>query len=281
MEHHRRGGSPHGESGVRMKRRGRLDVSAVVGLCAGAALLIAAQVIGGGTLRSLWQPSAALIVFGGTAVAVFVSYPPAVLRRTFSALGEAMTVRQQPADSLLDRFFWYADAARKKGLLSLEDEFNAAPDPFLRSALALVVDGTNPQVCRQILEIESNTLREVAEQPAEVLETAAGFAPTLGILGAVLGLIHVMDNLTEPSRLGAGIAVAFVATVYGVGIANMLLLPLATKLRGQAHNAATAREVVIEGAVALQEGLNPRLVDQKLRGFIAPGTLRKTRRSIA
>lgn len=264
-----------------MKGRGRLDLSAIIGLGAGVALLLAAQVAGGGTLGALWQPSAALIVFGGTAVAVFVSYPMAVLRRTVTTLGQAMTARQIPAEPLLDRFFYYADLARRKGLLSLEDETSAAPDPFLRTALGLVVDGTNPKICRQILEIESNSLRDAAEQPAEVLETAAGFAPTLGILGAVLGLIHVMDNLTEPSRLGAGIAVAFVATVYGVAIANMLLLPLATKLRGLAHSAATSRDVVIEGAVALQEGLNPRLVDQKLRGFVAPGTIRKPRRSIA
>ena len=264
-----------------MMRLRRFDLSALVGLVAGAALLMGAQVLGGGSLRSLWQPSAALIVFGGTAVAVFVSYPMPVLRRTMSALTHAMTGRQPPTEPLLDRFFGYADLARRKGILSLEDELNAAQDPFLRAALGLVVDGTNPKVCRQILEIESNGLRESAEQPAEVLETAAGFAPTLGILGAVLGLIHVMDNLTEPSRLGSGIAVAFVATVYGVGVANMLLLPMATKLRGLAQHAATSREVVIEGAVALQEGLNPRLVDQKLRGFLAPGTLRRRRRSIA
>jgi chemotaxis protein MotA len=264
-----------------MTRLRRFDLSVVVGLGAGVALLAGSQVLGGGTLRSLWQPSAALIVFGGTAVAVFISYPGAVLWQTAVALGQTVTGRQVSKEALLDRFFSYAHLARRKGLLALENELDTARDPFLRAALELVVDGTNANTCRQILEIESNTLRESAEQPAEVLETAAGFAPTLGILGAVLGLIHVMDNLTEPSKLGAGIAVAFVATVYGVGVANMLLLPLATKIRGIAHQASTSREVVIEGAVALQEGMNPRLVDQKLRGFLAPGTVRRRRRSLA
>ena len=113
------------------------------------------------------------------------------------------------------------------------------------------------------------TLREAAEAPAELLETAAGYSPTLGILGAVLGLIHVMESLAEPSKLGAGIAVAFVATVYGVAFANLLLLPLATKLRGRAHQSALGRELIIEGIVALQEGLNPRLIEQKLNGFLS------------
>ena len=129
-----------------MMRLRRFDLSALVGLVAGAALLMGAQVLGGGSLRSLWQPSAALIVFGGTAVAVFVSYPMPVLRRTMSALTHAMTGRQPPTEPLLDRFFGYADLARRKGILSLEDELNAAQDPFLRAALDLVVDGTSPKV---------------------------------------------------------------------------------------------------------------------------------------
>jgi chemotaxis protein MotA len=265
-----------------MTRLARLDLSAIAGLVAGAILLAWAQVLGGGALRSLWQPSAALIVFGGTAAAIVISYPSTVLRKTAVAVRQAVVSdKQMPTEPLLDRFFLYADLARRKGLLSLENEVDAVRDPFLRAALGLIVDGENPKVCRQILEIESHALREGAERSAEVLETAAGFAPTLGILGAVLGLIHVMDNISEPSKLGAGIAVAFVATVYGVGIANLLLLPLANKIRGVAQHAATAREVVIEGAVALQEGLNPRLVDQKLRGLVAPGTVRPRRRSLA
>jgi chemotaxis protein MotA len=249
----------------------RLDLVSVAGLIAGAAILVVAQFIDGGSLRALWQPTAALVVFGGTAVAVFVSYPPVAIRRTFAAIGSAMTGQRPAIEPLLAVFFDFADRARRRGLLSLEGDIEMIADPFLRTAIGLVVDGTDEKTCRHILEIESHTLREVAEQPAEVLETAAGYAPTLGILGAVLGLIHVMDSLAEPSQLGAGIAVAFVATVYGVGVANLLLLPLATKLRGIARHSATGREMVIEGALALQEGLNPQLVEQKLRAFLAPG----------
>lgn len=264
-----------------MTRARRLDLSAIGGIAAGLALLAIAQTLEGGALRSLWQPSAALIVFGGTAAAVAVSYPGATLRRTAAELWQAVTRAPEPTEPLLVQFFGYAERSRRKGLLSLEQEIDAARDPFLRAALTLVVDGTHPALCRQILEIENHALREAAEKPAEVLETAAGFAPTLGILGAVLGLIHVMDNLAEPSRLGAGIAVAFVATVYGVAVANMLLLPLATKLRGLAHHAATARDVVIEGVVALQEGVNPKLLDRKLRGFIVPAASRRRGRAHA
>ena len=132
----------------------------------------------------------------------------------------------------------------------------------------MAVDGTNAKVARQILEVESDARREYAEAPADVLETAAGYTPTLGILGAVLGLIHVMQSLSDPSKLGSGIAVAFVATVYGVATANLVLLPLATKLRGAARRSALTRELIIEGMTAVQEGLNPRVIEQKLRGFL-------------
>jgi chemotaxis protein MotA len=231
-------------------------------------------------VRSLWQPTAAFIVFGGTAVATFVSYPLSTIRQTWGALKDAYSMRPLAIDPLLGQFFFLSQRARQRGILSLEHEVDRLGDPFFIAALGLVVDGTNPEVCRQILEIESQAQREAAERPAELLETAAGYAPTLGILGAVLGLIHVMERLAEPSTLGAGIAVAFVATVYGVGLANLVLLPLATKLRGLAREADTAREIVIEGAMALQEGLSPHLLDQKLRGFVANGASRR-RRAVA
>ena len=258
-------------------KRTKLDLSMLVALLGGVAILVGAQLIDGASLRALWQPTAALVVFGGTAVAVFISYPVSVVMHTGAALRQTFVRRAQPVELLLNRFFAYSQQSRRAGLLSLESEINSAPDQFLRRGLGLVVDGTTAEMCRQILEIESHTLREAAEQPAEVLETAAGYAPTLGILGAVLGLIHTMDSLTDPSRLGAGIAVAFVATVYGVGSANLLLLPLATKLRGLARQAAMSREVIIEGIVALQQGVNPRMLDQKLRGFVVnPPTERRS-----
>ena len=263
-----------------MKRR-RIDLVQILGLAAAVGVCVAAQALEGGRLASLWQPTAALIVFGGTALATFVSYPLDSIRRTGSALRLAFSVRQTSLDPLVGQLYHLALRSRQRGLLSLEGELDRTSDPFLQAAIGLVVDGTNPSVCRQILEIDSHAQREAADRPAEVLETAAGYAPTLGILGAVLGLIHVMEALGEPARLGAGIAVAFVATVYGVGLANLVLLPRATKLRGMARETERARELVIEGVMAVQEGLSPQLVDLKLRGFLASADERRRWRAVA
>jgi chemotaxis protein MotA len=161
-----------------------------------------------------------------------------------------------------------ATKARRDGIMSLEDEVETISDPFMRRGLMLAVDGTNPSTLRAMLEGESVSRDEIDEAPARVYEAAGGYAPTIGILGAVLGLIHVMENLSDPNKLGAGIAVAFVATVYGVGSANLLFLPIASKLRSKAGRQARHRELILEGILAIQEGLNPRLIDQKLRGLL-------------
>ena len=153
--------------------------------------------------------------------------------------------------------------------MSLEDDVDQLADPFMRRGFMLAVDGTNPSTLRSMLDAESASLEDLDEGPARVDEAAGGYAPTVGILGAVLGLIHVMENLADPTKLGAGIAVAFVATVYGVGTANLVFLPIASKLRTKALLKARHRELVIEGILAIQEGQNPRLIDQKLRGLLA------------
>jgi chemotaxis protein MotA len=246
----------------------RIEYATVVGVPAAIAIVLLAQVLEGAPARALWQPTAALVVFGGTLAAVFVSYPVALVRRTMSAIKGAFVSRADSIDVVLDGILRYSQISRRKGLIALEVEIDRATDPFLKVALGLAVDGTNPKVARQSLEVESDARREYDEAPADVLETAAGYSPTLGILGAVLGLIHVMQSLGEPSKLGSGIAVAFVATVYGVGAANLVLLPLATKLRGVARRAAIHRELIIEGMIGVQEGLNPRVIEQKLRGFL-------------
>lgn len=253
-------------------RTPKLDVMSVIGLPLAVGVVLAAQVLEGGSVRSLWQPTAALVVFGGTAGAVLVSFRAEAVRRTVSAI--LQTFRHRPPEHEVEatarRLVGYAVESRRKGLVALEPELDRIGDPFMRSAMTLAVDGTNPKVARQILDIESHAHLSADEVPADLLETAAGYTPTLGILGAVLGLIHVMASLSEPAKLGPGIAVAFVATVYGVAAANLVLLPLATRLRGRARDAAQQRQIIVEGAVALAEGLNPRLIEQKLQGFITP-----------
>jgi chemotaxis protein MotA len=254
---------------VRVKSLRDLDFSLVLGVPAAIAIVLVAQRLEGAPVRALWQPTAALVVLGGTLAAVCVSYPLGLVRRTFSAVAAACVAQAPSVEPVLQQLLQFAQIVRRKGVIALEPEMDRAKDPFLRTALGLAVDGTPAKVARQILEAESDSRREHAEGPADVLETAAGYAPTLGILGAVLGLIHVMQSLSEPSKLGSGIAVAFVATVYGVGVANLVLLPLATRLRGAARHDALHREMIIEGMSSVQEGLNPRVLEQKLRGFLA------------
>lgn len=247
----------------------RIDPAIVFGVPAALAIVLLAQRLEGAPIRALWQPTAALVVFGGTLAAVVVSYPFTVVRRTVVTVRDLCVTTTEPIEAVLAQLLNYAQIARRKGLIALEAEIDRAGTPFLKTALGLAVDGTNAKVARQMLEAESDARRDFAEAPADVLETAAGYSPTLGILGAVLGLIHVMQSLSDPSKLGSGIAVAFVATVYGVGGANLVLLPLSTRIRGRARQEAITREVVIEGMASVQEGLNPQLLEQKLRAFLA------------
>ena len=246
----------------------RIDFISLIGLPLAIGVIVLAQVLEGGSARALWQPTAALVVFGGSSGAVLVSFPFEVTIGTIRAVIGAFRRRKNEIQPAVRRLVAYAMESRRRGIVSLEPEIEHTPEEFLRNALTLAVDGTNPRITRQILEIENNERRAAAEAPAEVLETAAGYTPTLGILGAVLGLIHVMGSLSEPALLGSGIAVAFVSTVYGVGAANLVLLPLAAKLRGHGREEGRYREVVIEGIIALQDGLNPRLIEQKLQSYV-------------
>jgi chemotaxis protein MotA len=251
---------------ARTKRR-RLDFTSVVGVPVAIGLILVGQWLEGGALRSLLQAAAALIVFGGTLGAVLLSFSLADVRHAAASLKTVFLEPEQSADEAIETVLKYARIARKDGILALEDEAAAATDPLLRKGLMLAVDGLNPKSLREMLEADLDAAEERDLGPARVYESAGGYAPTVGILGAVLGLIHVMENLSDPSKLGTGIAVAFVATIYGVGVANLVLLPIAAKLRLRASQATRRRVLVFEGVLAIQDGLNPRLIDQKLRGF--------------
>jgi len=234
-----------------------------------AGLVVAAQMLEGGRLGLLLQPAAALVVFGGTLAAIAFSFPPLLLRRTWKALRRAFGTPPESEEALLVRMGEYATRARARGALSLESEVEGTGDPFLSRAISLVVDGTSPADVRHTLKAFSQAREEADAECAHVLEAAAGYAPTLGILGAVLGLMQAMEHLTAPAEVGPAIAVAFVATIYGVGSANLIFLPLATRLRGMSRAAAISRDIVIEGAVAIQQGLHPRLVDGHLRSLLS------------
>jgi chemotaxis protein MotA len=255
---------------VRRPSRGpRADWATLVGVPLAVLLVLAGQALEGGSLGSILQGTAALIVFGGTAGAVLVSFPLEEIRRAWRALGAVLGDRPPSAETTIAEIVRLATQARRHGIMSLEHALDAS-DPFLRKFLAHAVDGAKPQVLRDMMELEIVHQEEHDEAPAKVYEAAGGYLPTLGILGAVLGLIQTMQHLSEPEHIGGGIAIAFVATVYGVGAANLVCLPVATKLKVKARRTALHRELMMEGILAIQEGLNPKLIDEKLRAFVVP-----------
>jgi len=252
-----------------VSRKRRIDVTSVAGVPVGIGFILLGQLLEGGSFRSILQLTAAVIVFGGTLGAVLVSFSPSDVRRAIASLRQVFLGAESRMEDTISTITRFAVKARRDGIMSLEDEVDRLDDdPFLKRGLGLAVDGTSPTTLRAMLESESESRDQIDELPARVYESAGGYAPTIGILGAVLGLIHVMENLTDPNKLGAGIAVAFVATVYGVGSANLIFLPIAAKLRSKAATQAKRRQLVCEGILAIQEGQNPRLIDQKLRGML-------------
>jgi chemotaxis protein MotA len=260
---------PHSGDPTTGRSGTRLDITSMLGLPVSLGLILIGQAIEGGSVKSLLQPTAALIVLGGTFGAVLLSFSLTDVRRAGSAFRTVLTWDGEPPSKTIDTLMELATQARKGGILSLEDSLPDVRDPFLRKALRLAVDGTKGGELRGILEIENENREEYDEIPAKVFEAAGAYAPTVGILGAVLGLIHVMENLSDPAKLGHGIAVAFVATVYGVAAANLLFLPMATKVKRKARLMFQRHELMLEGVLAIQEGLSPRHVYDRLYAFAA------------
>lgn len=260
---------------MKARRSAPLDFTSVLGVPIGIGLVVIGLLLEGGSLRSVTQLTAAVIVFGGTLGAVLVSFSLADVRQALRSLPAAFVDDRSQSTRTLESILWCAKLARKDGILALEQETDRLADPLLQKAIGLVVDGVNSKHLRETLEIDMAAAEQRERLPVRLFEAAGGYAPTLGILGAVLGLIHVMENLTEPGRLGAGIAVAFVATVYGVGSANLIFLPIATKLKMKAEDAARRRELILEGALAIQEGLNPWMIEQKLQSLSGAALARR------
>jgi chemotaxis protein MotA len=205
-----------------------------------------------------------------------VQFPMSTLKDTLGALRQAVVPKRHALDEVVKTLVGLANKARRDGLIAIENQTAELEDPFIRRALELAIDGTEAKQLRAALEIELDQIEHAGEQPAKVLEAAGGYSPTIGILGAVLGLIHVMENLSDPSKLGAGIAVAFVATVYGVGIANLFFLPLGSKLKIRFKEEMVRYELIVEGVCAIAEGENPRLIDRKLSVYVHERAAGKT-----
>lgn len=241
-----------------------------VGLGAGAAVVAWAHVSMGGSLSLFLQPEALIVVFGGTAAALLVSFPGQALRGAVAGVAE-LPRGQASLEALVPAFINYARKLRKQGLGAVERDIEGEKDPFLARALSLSVMGLPAQVVREALEIDDRVLTEREDERAQVLEAAAGYAPTLGIVGAVLGLMRVMQHFTAADAVGTGIAAAFVATIFGVGAANLVFLPLATRLRARARQEALRRELIIDGVLALRDGASPGVLEERLAGYLTLG----------
>ncbi|AEI38790.1 flagellar motor protein [Paenibacillus mucilaginosus] len=245
-----------------------MDLTTIIGILAGLAALVGGYLWDGGDLSSLFVPSALLIVIGGTLGAVAVSFPWSYLKGTLGALRMAFRIPLADPRRHIDEMMEMASVARREGVLSLEQRAQQHPDPFLREGLTLVVDGTDPSLTKQILELEMDALEQQYESRARVLESAGGYAPTMGIIGTVMGLIHVLGNLSEPGNLAPAIAVAFTATLYGVATANLIYLPLANKIKVRGQEVIAEKELLLEGILALQAGENPYLIKKKMMTFL-------------
>jgi chemotaxis protein MotA len=245
-----------------------MDKSSVAGVFLAVAGIVAGLLMEGGNLGQILQPTAALIVFGGTMGAVLLQFPLATVLAAFGRLGHLFAAPRKHNDELVGLLVSFANKARRNGVVSLDSDLKSIENPFLRQSLMLAVDGTEPRELRRIMQVSLDSATENEERLPAVFESAGGFSPTIGILGAVLGLIQVMQHLDNIDEVGKGIAVAFVATIYGVGIANLFFLPFAGKMRIRIREEHLSREMMLEGVTSILEGMNPRMLEIKLAGFL-------------
>lgn len=246
----------------------KIDTGTLLGLILAVAGIFGAQWIDGGRAESLLQGTAFMIVIAGTIGAVLVQTPTAVFARALRMARWALYPPQRDAERLIGRLVDWAQIARRDGALALEGRARLLDDPFTKSGLQMLVDGFAPDQLREALDVELAARDETQRAAVRVWESAGGYAPTIGIIGAVLGLIHVMENLADPTRLGAGIAVAFVATIYGLVFANLVLLPIAGKLRNVVAEESLMRELTQEALVGIAAGEHPHLIRARLKGFV-------------
>ncbi len=245
-----------------------MDKSSFAGLALAVIGILAGLLIEGGNIGQVLQPTAAMIVFGGTIGAVMLQFPLQTVLSAFRQLFTVFWMKPDTGDALLKQILVFANKARRSGIVSLDQDLATVSDPFLKQALMLAVDGTEPTELRKIMELEIDNNCELEERIPAVFESAGGFSPTIGIIGAVMGLIQVMQHLDKMDEVGKGIAVAFVATIYGVGAANILFLPVAGKLKIRMREHQMRREMLLEGVISILEGMNPRMIEIKLNSFL-------------
>jgi len=257
-----------------------MDLPLILGLGLAVFSLAGGFMLDGGHLGALLSFTAAIIVFGGTLGATAIAFSLSELKNIPKLFKIALFPKQQEPAQVIDLIVSLADEARREGLLYLENRLGEIDDQFLRKGVQLVVDGTDPELVRSIMEVELFAIEERHHIGSSIFETAGGYAPTMGIIGTVMGLIHVLGNMSDPNSLGPAIAVAFMATLYGVGSANVLWLPVGAKLANLSKKESTLRMLMIEGIVSLQAGYNPILIRERLSAFLNPDLRTRDKRDV-
>jgi len=245
-----------------------MDRGSLIGLALALVAVLGGQLLEGGQLSLFLQPAALTIVGVGTFAAVLVHHPWTVFRKGMQMVRWAFRPPASEAEALIRKIVAWSHVVRTEGLLELEKQINGTRDPLQRNGLQLLVDGATPDQLREALDPQVVAFETSERQAARIWEAAGGYSPTMGILGAVLGLIQVMENLSNPDKLGAGIAVAFVATIYGVGLANLVFLPLANKIKFSIARRVTEREIVCDGLIGIARGDHPRMIEARLKGYL-------------
>lgn len=246
-----------------------MDILSLIGLIIGFGAISGSLALGGGQVESLINAPAALIVIGGTIGAVLTQTPVSVLVTSLRMGTWVFFPKKSQGERTIERILEWSNIARKEGLLGLEDIAENESDPFAQKGLQLLVDGSEPEVIRRVMEVDLSVKADTAQQAARVYEAMARYAPRLGVAGAVIGLIGVLQYLGDPSKLASGFAIALVALIYGVGLANIVFLPIANKLQAQVRAQTQLREMVVEGVISIAEGENPRNIETKLQGFVS------------
>jgi chemotaxis protein MotA len=252
----------------------RPDFATIGGLILALGGIIAGLIMEGGKIQDIAQITSALIVLGGTMGAVMITTPLPILIRAAKQVSSVIFGKVQETNDIIEEIIGYATRARKNGIVSLEQDAESIRDEFLKKALGLAVDGIETNKIRDIMELEIEVFEQKSEAEAKVFESAGGYAPTIGIIGAVLGLIQVMKNLADIDEVGRGIAVAFVATIYGVAAANIIFLPVANKLKARAKEAVQLREMMLQGVLSIAEGLNQKLIRMQLEAYAQKNPVR-------
>ena len=245
-----------------------MDLATLLGLAIAAGGILLGQAIEGGSILQIVQPTAAMIVFGGTLGATMIGFPMSVMKQAFADLMHVFKDEDIQPNAVIDEIIKFTNKARREGIISLEKDAAGVKDDFFRKSIMMAVDGSEPKELRQTMEVELQYMEERGEHSPKFFEAAGGYAPTIGIIGAVLGLIQVMQHLDNIEEVGKGIAVAFVATIYGVASANIIFLPAAGKLKFKHRKRMIIKEMMLEGTLGILEGQNPRLIETKLSSFL-------------